>query len=120
LNRRDHPKRHPDAISRFATIHMCGQTDGDDECSVPRALRSIESDALMILYEHWLSRSDCRFMFELMNVVQGELIGRLERAVVYGDPPPLDTAGHQQSAQSVNRTTTATVRCFTRAVRVAY
>ena len=26
-----HPKRHPDAIGHFATIHMWGPTDGDDE-----------------------------------------------------------------------------------------
>jgi len=41
-----HPKRHPDPISRFATIHMCGQTNGTDECSITWALRSTESDVL--------------------------------------------------------------------------
>ena len=24
----------PDPISRVATVHMCGSTDGDDECSI--------------------------------------------------------------------------------------
>jgi len=48
-----HPKRHPGPISRVATAHMCGPTDGDDECSIglPIALCSailIASDALII------------------------------------------------------------------------
>jgi len=29
-----HPKRHRDPISRVATAHMCGRTDGMDEWSV--------------------------------------------------------------------------------------
>ena len=45
-----HPKRHPDPISRFATIHMRRPTDGPSECSVTLALHSIESDALKTVY----------------------------------------------------------------------
>ena len=40
------PKWHPNLISRFATAHMWGRTNGTDECSITWALRSIESDAL--------------------------------------------------------------------------
>jgi len=31
---------HPDQISRVATAHMCGQTDGTSESSIPSVLRS--------------------------------------------------------------------------------
>jgi len=41
-----HPKQHPDPISRFATIHMCGRRHGTSECSVPWALRSMERRAI--------------------------------------------------------------------------
>jgi len=34
------PKRHPDPISRVATAHMWGKTDGTSESSIPCALRS--------------------------------------------------------------------------------
>ena len=46
-----YPKRHPDPISHFATIPMCGQTDGIDDRSITLALCSAltDSDALILL-----------------------------------------------------------------------
>jgi len=46
-----HRKRHPDPITRVATAHMWGPTDGTSESSIPWALRSMERRAKnMILH----------------------------------------------------------------------